>query len=303
MAESYCVEVLFMSDKLIHQISQMSAQDTFFSQKTEQIFASNNTPVIFGILNITPDSFYDGGNYLGEREWLEKAEQLLKEGADVIDIGAYSSRPGALAVSQEEEEKRLLPAIKSVRKHFSEAVLSADTFRSGIAEKAIGEGANIINDIGGGTLDAKMFETIIRLNVPYVLMHIKGNPQTMQQQAVYSDVLAEVDACFEEKIRFFKQHNFNKLILDPGFGFAKTMEQNYELLSGLEKFNHFKLPLMVGFSRKSMISKLLAVKTEDTLNGTTVLNTIALIKGAKIVRVHDVMQAKQAVTLVNQIRL
>ncbi len=300
MAESYCVEVLFMSDNLIHQISQMSAQDTFFSQKTERIFDQNALPRIFGILNITPDSFYDGGNYLKEEQWLKKTEQLLTDGADVIDIGAYSSRPGAEAIDEAAEAKRLIPVVKSIRKHFPDAILSADTFRSIIAQKAVEEGANIINDIGGGTLDDKMFETIIRLDVPYVLMHIKGNPQTMQSQAVYQNVQVEVYSFFEERINFFKKHNFKKLILDPGFGFAKTMEQNYELLAGLENFENLGFPIMVGFSRKSMISKLLAVKTEDTLNGTSVLNTIALMKGAKILRVHDVMQAKQAVTLVKQ---
>jgi dihydropteroate synthase len=289
-----------MSDNLIHQISQMSAQDTFFSQKTERIFDQNALPRIFGILNITPDSFYDGGNYLKEEQWLKKTEQLLTDGADVIDIGAYSSRPGAEAIDEAAEAKRLIPVVKSIRKHFPDAILSADTFRSIIAQKAVEEGANIINDIGGGTLDDKMFETIIRLDVPYVLMHIKGNPQTMQSQAVYQNVQVEVYSFFEERINFFKKHNFKKLILDPGFGFAKTMEQNYELLAGLENFENLGFPIMVGFSRKSMISKLLAVKTEDTLNGTSVLNTIALMKGAKILRVHDVMQAKQAVTLVKQ---
>lgn len=275
----------------------MSAQDTFFYHKNLLIFDQNSAPVVFGILNITPDSFFDGGKYLTEKSWLKRVEEMLLEGADVIDIGAYSSRPGASDINIEEEENRLLPVIKSIKKHFKDVVISIDTFRSSVAEKSVDMGANIINDIGGGTLDEKMFETIIKLNVPYILMHIQGNPQTMQQNPVYKNIVSDVYSYFESKIEFLNQNNFNKIIIDPGFGFGKTIEDNFILVKNLKVFTDFKLPIMVGFSRKSMVTKILNCKSEESLLGTSVLNAFALSKGAKILRVHDVKEAKDTIRL------
>ncbi len=275
----------------------MSAQDTFFYHKNLLIFDQNSTPVVFGILNVTPDSFFDGGKYLTEKSWLKRVEEMLLEGVDVIDIGAYSSRPGASDISIEEEENRLLPVIKSIKKHFKDVVISIDTFRSSVAEKSVDMGVNIINDIGGGTLDEKMFETIIKLNVPYILMHIQGNPQTMQQNPVYKNIVSDVYSYFESKIEFLNQNNFNKIIIDPGFGFGKTIEDNFTLVKNLNVFTDFKLPIMVGFSRKSMVTKILNCKSEESLLGTSVLNAFALGKGAKILRVHDVKEAKDTIRL------
>ena len=280
----------------------MSAQDTDFSQKTERIFKQDSSPVVMGILNVTSDSFYDGGQYNSEENWLSQTKILIKNGAEIIDIGAYSTRPGAKNISEEEEASQLIKAIKSVRKHFPEILLSADTFRYGVAEKAVEAGANIINDISGGTMDATMFETIAKLNVPYILMHIQGTPETMQKKPEYENVTEEVYSFFAAKIKELNSLGFNKIILDPGFGFGKTLEHNYQLLKEMEKFHSFHLPLLVGFSRKSMINKLLNVSAKDALNGTTILNTIALQKGAKILRVHDVKEAKEAVVIVAYLR-
>jgi dihydropteroate synthase len=280
----------------------MSAQDTVFSYKTERIFNQKANPLIMGILNVTPDSFYDGGKYTDEAKWLEHAGKMLDEGADILDVGAYSSRPGAIDISEEEEENRLLKVIRSLRKHFPETLISVDTFRSGIAEKSVDSGANIINDISGGTLDAKMFETVARLNVPYVLMHIKGTPQTMQDAPVYKNVLNEVYEILSEGIEKLHSKGFKKIIIDPGFGFGKTLEHNISLLQNLEKFKDLQCPLLVGISRKSIVNKLLNISSKDSLNGTTILNTLAIQKGAKIIRVHDVKEASEVITVLEKIK-
>jgi dihydropteroate synthase len=276
----------------------MVAQDTVFYEKVEQIFNHNSAPLIMGILNVTPDSFFDGGKFTSEIQWLEHTQQMIDEGADIIDIGAYSTRPGATDVSEQDEMERLVNVIKSVRKQFPEVLISADTFRASIASKAIDAGANIINDISGGTMDDAMFSTIAKLKVPYILMHIQGTPKTMQQNPHYENVTEDVFAFFTSKLKELKELGVSKVILDPGFGFGKTLEQNYQLLGNFEKFNSIGLPVLVGFSRKSMVCKLLKVNPEEALNGTSVLNTIALEKGAKILRVHDVKEAKEAVMIV-----
>jgi len=280
----------------------MVAQDTVFYEKIEQIFNHNSPPLIMGILNVTPDSFFDGGKFTSEIKWLEHTQQMIDEGADIIDIGAYSTRPGATNVSEQDEMERLVKVIKSVRKQFPELLISVDTFRASIAIKAIEAGANIINDISGGTMDDMMFSTIAKLRVPYVLMHIQGTPETMQEKPQYINVTDEVFAFFTSKLKELKDLGVSKVILDPGFGFGKTLEHNYQLLENLEKFNSIGLPVLVGFSRKSMVCKLLKVKPEEGLNGTSVLNTIALEKGAKILRVHDVKEAKEAVMIVEYLK-
>jgi dihydropteroate synthase len=280
----------------------MIAQDTVFYEKIEQIFNSDSVPLVMGILNVTPDSFYDGGKFTTEEHWLAKAKLLIDEGADIIDIGAYSTRPGAKDVTESEEIELLVRVIKSVRKQFPEALISADTFRASVAEKAIEAGANIINDISGGTMDNAMFSTIAKLQVPYILMHIQGTPQIMQQNPKYENVTEGVFTFFMDKLKELKELGFSKTILDPGFGFGKTLEHNYELLKNLKRFQSFKSPLLVGFSRKSMINKLLKIKPENALNGTTILNAIALENGAKILRVHDVKEAREVVKIVNYLK-
>lgn len=276
----------------------MRPQDTVFYEKTELIFDPNSGPLVMGILNVTPDSFFDGGKFTSEAAMLEHCQHMIAEGADIIDIGAYSTRPGANDISETEEEERLIKAIKLIRKQFPELLISVDTFRAVIATKAIDAGANIINDISGGTLDKNMFSTVAKLQVPYILMHIQGTPQTMQQNPEYRNVTDDILTFFNNKLKELKALDFSKVILDPGFGFGKTVEHNYELLKNIEKLNSLGFPVLVGFSRKAMINKLLNVKAVEALNGTTVLNTIALERGAKILRVHDVKEAKEAVTIV-----
>lgn len=273
------------------------AQDTDFSQKIERISDQRSTPLIMGILNVTPDSFFDGGKYVEKSHWLEQAKKMIDEGADIIDIGACSTRPGAPQPSETEELDRLIKVIKSVRKAHPQTLISVDTYRAIVAEQAVASGANIINDISGGTLDAKMFETVAKLNVPYVLMHIQGNPQTMQENPVYSDVVKEVLAFFEENLKKLNALGVKQVILDPGFGFGKTLEHNYELLKNLEKLQAFNLPVLAGLSRKSMINKLLNISSKDSINGTSILNTIAVQNGAKILRVHDVKEAVEVVQI------
>ena len=254
----------------------MSAQDTFFYQKIERIFDVNASPLIMGILNVTPDSFFDGGKYTTEEDWLEKTRSMIGEGADIIDIGACSTRPGAKVISESEEAERLIKVIVSVREKFPEVIISADTFRGSVAEKAIVAGANIINDISGGTMDEQMFDVVAKLNVPYILMHIQGTPQTMQENPSYKDVTKEVFNFFKNQLEKLKKKNFDKVILDPGFGFGKTVEHNYRLLKNLPDFYELNCPILAGVSRKSMINKLLDISSKDALNGTAVLNTIAL---------------------------
>lgn len=280
----------------------MSAQDTFFSDKISQFFDQNSGGKLFGILNVTPDSFFDGGRYLQEKVWLKRVEEMIGEGADVIDVGAYSSRPGAMDISIKEEIARLIPVVTSINKRFPDAIISVDTFRSEVAEESLTAGARIINDIGGGTLDEKMFDFVVKYNVPYVLMHIKGAPQTMQQSPSYSNVVEEVRSYFEKAIHYFSLKKFNNIILDPGFGFGKTLEHNYTLLGHLDQFNSLGFPVMAGLSRKSMITKVLNVSAEDALAGTIALNTIALLKGAKFLRVHDVKEGKDVIRIVDSLK-
>jgi dihydropteroate synthase len=256
-----------------------------------------NTPKVMGILNITPNSFYDGGQYVTEQSILNQVEKMLVEGATFIDVGAYSSKPNAAFVSEEEELARLLPVVKSVLKHFPETLLSIDTFRSEVAKASLSLGAAMINDIAAGNLDDKMFETIANFQVPYVMMHMKGTPQTMTSLTQYDNIVKEMLFYFSEKIATARSFGINDLVVDPGFGFAKTLEQNYEVLQHLALFQTLELPILVGVSRKSMVCKVLETSAEESLNGTTVLNTISLTKGANILRVHDVKEAAEAAKL------
>ena len=279
----------------------MTAKDTFFQVKKTLNAGGKiidlSHPKVMGIINITPDSFFSGSRKQSEKEILQQAEKMLNEGADFLDLGAYSSRPGAEDISVEEEESRLIPAVKLIKTHFSDALISVDTFRASIAEKAINSGAHIINDISGGTLDEKMFETVGKLQVPYILMHMKGTPQTMKNLNQYDDIVQEISSYFSEKINQLKAFGAKDIVLDLGFGFAKNIEQNYFLLNHLAEFRMFGFPVLAGLSRKSMIWKALAIQPEDALNGTSILNTIALQNGASILRVHDVKEAKECVKI------
>lgn len=254
-------------------------------------------PKVMGILNVTPNSFYDGGKYANDKALLNHAEKMLEEGATFIDIGAYSSKPSAEFVSEAEEAERLVPVVQLILQHFPEALISVDTFRANVAKAALEAGACIVNDIAAGGLDEQMMQTVADFQVPYIMMHMKGNPQTMQSLAQYNNITKEVLFYFSEKIAQARSFGINDLIVDPGFGFAKTTEQNFELLANLELFDRLELPILVGVSRKSMIYKTLETTAEFALNGTTVLNTIALQKGSTILRVHDVKEAVECVKL------
>jgi dihydropteroate synthase len=254
-------------------------------------------PKVMGILNVTPNSFFDGGKYKNESEILSQVEKMLNDGATFIDIGAYSSKPNAEFVSEEEELLRIVPIVKLILENFPETLISIDTFRSEVAKACIENGAAIINDISAGNLDDKMLETIAKYNVPYIMMHMRGTPKTMQTMTNYENIVKEMLFYFSEKVALARSLGTNDLILDPGFGFAKTVEQNYEVLQKMELFNVLELPILAGFSRKSMIYKTLNSSAEEALNGTTVLNTLALSKGAKILRVHDVKEAMECVAL------
>ena len=284
---------------------ELFAKNIYFSQKhtincSGKLFDLSK-PVVMGILNITPDSFFDGGNYTTESLWLPQAEKMLSEGASIIDIGALSTRPGAKQLTEKDELDRLIPAIASIRKYFPQAVISVDTYRSSVATAAVEHGADIINDISAGTLDDMMFEAIAALRVPYIMMHIKGSPENMQQDPVYDNVLNHILKFFSERIYQLKLLGFRDIIIDPGFGFGKTVQHNYELLNHLKAFRVFDLPIMVGLSRKSMINRVLNILPDKALNGTTALNTIALMKGANILRVHDVKPAIEAIKLVHSL--
>ncbi len=254
-----------------------------------------------GILNITPDSFYDGGKYKTQKDILIQCEKMLSEGVAIIDIGAVSTRPGADKVSKENEITRLLPVLKIIRKYFSEAIISIDTYRSSIAEIVVDTGADIINDISGGNFDDRMFEIIAKLKVPYIMMHIKGTPQNMQQNPTYKNVVKEIKDFFFKKIEELKTIGVNKIIIDPGFGFGKTVEHSYQILNHLDTFKSLGVPVLAGLSRKSMINKVLNTKPKNALNGTTILNTIALLKGADIIRVHDVKEAVEVIKIVSEL--
>jgi dihydropteroate synthase len=256
-----------------------------------------STPKIMGILNVTPNSFYDGGKFTLSENGLSQVGKMLEEGATFIDIGAYSSKPNAEFVSEEEERSRILPVVKSILKQFPGALISIDTFRSGIAAVCIENGAAIINDISAGNLDEKMMDVVAKYNVPFIMMHMRGTPQTMQSQTNYENIVKEMLLYFSEKVNKARSLGINDLIIDPGFGFAKTLEQNYEVLQNLELFKILDLPILAGISRKSMVYKPLGLTADEALNGTTVLNTIALSKGANILRVHDVKEAVECVKL------
>ena len=256
-----------------------------------------STPKVMGILNITPDSFYQNSRFSNHEEIINQINSMIADGMDIVDIGGYSSRPGALHISEQQEIERVVPIIKIINDNFPELPISIDTFRAKVAEESVISGAGIINDISAGEMDAKMFETVAELNVPYIAMHMKGTPQIMQNNPTYDDIINEITFYFSEKINRLRQLNVNDLILDPGFGFGKSIEHNYEILSKFEILHNIGLPILTGVSRKSMINKVLGIKAEDALNGTTVLNTVALLKGTNILRVHDVKEAKQAVTL------
>ncbi len=256
-----------------------------------------STPKVMGIINLTPDSFYAGSRKPLVEDAVQQAGKMLADGATFLDLGAYSSRPGADDISVQEETDRLLPAVEAIVAAYPDAVLSIDTFRAQVAEVAIKAGAHIINDISGGQLDEQMFTTVAKLQVPYIMMHMKGNPKTMQQLADYKDVFGEVYDYFVERYDALKQLGVKDVIIDPGFGFAKKPEHSYQLMSRLQEFESLNLPILAGVSRKKMIYSLLENTAADALNGTTVLNTIALTKGAKILRVHDVKEAVEAVKL------
>lgn len=261
-----------------------------------------STPVVMGILNVTPDSFYDGGKYTTETAVIRRIHQIVEEGAGIIDVGAYSTRPGAAFVDEQEELGRLSWAVELVRKYYPNLPVSIDTFRAGIAREIVScLGEVIVNDISGGTLDENMFDFVAETGVPYIMMHIQGTPQTMQQNPVYEDVVREVRQFLTERIAVLNAKGFDNIILDPGFGFGKTLAHNYELMSGMDTYQDLGYPLLVGISRKTMIYKLLGGTAQDALNGTTVLNTIALLKGANILRVHDVKEAVETVRIVQQL--
>ncbi|MBR3546201.1 MAG: dihydropteroate synthase [Bacteroidaceae bacterium] len=262
---------------------------------------SLSEPQVMGILNVTPDSFYADSRKGTEAEVADRVTQILEEGGSMIDIGAYSSRPGADEVSPEEEMKRLVLGLKTIRRIAPQAIVSVDTFRSDIARMCVEEyGVQIINDISGGEMDQKMFQTVAELNVPYILTHMKGTPQTMQENATYDHLMAEMLQYFGGKVQELHGMGVKDIILDPGFGFAKTLDQNYELMNHLQDLKVLGLPLLVGVSRKSMIYRLLDSTAEESLNGTTVLNTLSLMKGANILRVHDVKACVETITIIKK---
>lgn len=285
----------------------MSSKDTFFSKirnlNCRGKLLDLSIPRIMGILNVTPDSFYDGGKYISSDRIRTQLNKMINEGADIIDIGGISTRPGAKPVSEEEELKRIIPAIKLVREIHPETIISVDTYRSAIARIAVEDFAvEIINDISGGELDEKMYETIAALKVPYIIMHMRGNPETMQTCTEYADIIKEMIGYFSDKTEHLLELGVRDLIIDPGFGFSKTTGQNFYLLNHLDSFQLFELPLMVGLSRKSMLFKTLETNPSEVLNGTTVLHTVALMKGANILRVHDVKEAVQAIILTKKLK-
>lgn len=260
-----------------------------------------SSPRVMGILNSTPNSFYDGGKYRSDLEFLGQVEKMLDQGASFIDIGAYSSKPDADWVTEEEELKRILPVVNLILKEFPNTLISIDTFRSEVAKRAVEQGAAMINDISAGLLDPQMLEVVGRLKVPYIMMHMRGTPKTMTKLTDYKDIVLEMNFYFSERIAAARSFGIKDIILDPGYGFAKTMEQNYEVLQKQELFKFFELPLLVGVSRKSMIYKLLEIEAREALNGTSVVNTIALTKEANILRVHDVREAVEVIAIVKKL--
>jgi len=282
------------------------AKDTFLNRKvtlnSKGKLIDLSSPSVMAILNITPDSFYSNSRISNISEALKATEKFVIEGAKFIDIGAYSSRPGAAEVSQNNELNRLIPIVEAIAKEFPETLISIDTFRAKVAEESINAGAHLINDISAGNLDVAMFDTIAKLQVPYLIMHMKGTPQNMQQETTYENITLEILNYFSEKIETLKKLGVKDIMIDPGFGFAKTVTHNYQILQELESFSTLSFPVLVGFSRKSMITKVLNNKSTDALNGTSILNTAALLKGASILRVHDVKEAVECIKLVERIK-
>ncbi len=254
-------------------------------------------PKTMGIINTTPDSFYEGSRYQKEKDIVEQADRFLEDGATFIDVGGHSTRPGAETISTDEELNRTIPAIKAILKSHPDTLISIDTYRSEVAERALDEGAVIVNDVSAGNFDEAIFDTVARYQVPYIMMHMQGTPQTMQQNPQYEDVTQSIIRELSGKVETLKTKNVNDLVIDPGFGFGKTLDHNFQLLRQLEVFQVFELPLLVGLSRKSIIKKVLDVPPKEALNGTNVLNTMALMNGANILRVHDVKPAMEAIAL------
>jgi dihydropteroate synthase len=281
-------------------------KDTLFSvKKTLNIrgmLHALDRPWIMGIVNLTPDSFYDKSRVQREGDLVKRVEVMLGEGADIIDLGAYSSRPGATHIAEQEEWARLEPAMKVILRNYPEALISVDTFRSSIARKAYEEGAAMINDISGGQMDDHMFKAISEIRIPYILMHMRGDPRTMNALNTYDNLFKEMVNYFQNRILELKASGVNDIIIDPGFGFAKSLDQNYELLKNFTYFEVLGYPLLVGLSRKSMIFKQLGVQPSEALNGTIALNTVSLLKRASILRVHDIKEAKEVVNLVGKLK-
>ena len=260
-----------------------------------------NTPKVMGVLNITPDSFYDGGRYKDAKSILNQTEKLISEGATFLDIGAYSSRPGADFISENEELKRIVPVVELIQKNNPDVLISIDSFRAKVIRECVSAGAVISNDISAGKLDPDMIKTVGELGVPYIMMHMRGTPQTMKNHTTYQHLINEIYAYFSKQIELARQHNITDIIIDPGFGFAKTLAQNYELLKQMEFFKNLNCPILTGVSRKSMIYKVLGCTANEALNGTTALNMVALMNGACILRVHDVKEAVECIKLFNQL--
>ena len=265
--------------------------------KTNSAIFSTKDAVVMGILNLTDDSFFDGGKYSNKEEIIARCKTMLDEGATMIDIGAQSSRPGATQISSKEELKKLIPIIKLLKNNFPNILISVDTFWSNTAKECALVGTDVINDISAGEMDKEMFPIIAELNIPYIMMHMKGNPQNMQNHPEYNNIVDEVSTYFSNKIEELNILGFNKIIIDPGFGFGKTLEHNYQILNNLDAFKYLKCPILTGTSRKSMIYKLLDTTADNALNGTTITNTMALLKGANILRVHDVKQAIECIKI------
>lgn len=280
----------------------MTMANRHFSINCKGTLLDLDRPCVMGILNITPNSFYDGGRYLSEQQWVDRTREMLDAGAKIIDIGAVSTRPGAQGVAESEELQRLIPVVKLLSQEFPKAVFSVDTWRASVATAAIEAGAHMINDISGGLFDEGMFPAIAMLNVPYIMMHTQGKPESMQLDPHYENVFREVALFFAQQLSKLRQLGVHDIIIDPGFGFGKTLDHNYQLMAKLSAFDIFDLPLLVGVSRKSMVQKLVHVSADEALNGSTVLHTFALLNGAKILRVHDVREACQAIEIVNKIQ-
>jgi dihydropteroate synthase len=285
--------------------AEIAAKSTQFSQHTtlncRGQLINLETPVVMGILNLTPDSFYDGGRHSSPASSLDRACQMLDEGASLLDLGAVSTRPGASMVPQHEELERLLPLLSALKKRHPDVIVSVDTYRSEVARIAVAEGASIINDVSGGTMDQAMFSTIAELQVPYVMMHIQGTPQTMQRNPEYKDVTGEVVGWLAVRLAELNALGVHDVIVDPGFGFGKTADHNYTLMRELAYFDILRRPLMIGISRKSMVHKVLGITPQESLNGSTALHMYALTKGAAILRVHDVKEAVETVALYQRI--